>query len=216
LYPDECVTAISRFQWAAYAEQFGPTAVVHHGLDASRFTFRAAPEDYLCYLGRFVPGKGVLHAVAASKRAGLPLLLAGPENDYYRTHVAPHVDGRAVRYVGFIGASARDALLGGARALLYPIETPEPFGLVMPEAMMCGTPVVATRCGVVPEIVDIGVTGSLADAVEELPDRIVEAAALDRRRVRDVAAERFSAAKMAAGYLAVYESLVRGDGKGAR
>jgi glycosyltransferase involved in cell wall biosynthesis len=219
LYPRECVTAISAFQWREFAEHAAPPPpppprVIHHGINADDFPFDPAPGDYLCYLGRFIPGKGALHAIAAARQAKMPLLLAGPESDYYHQHVAPHVDGARVRYVGFVTGGARSRLLGGARALLYPVETPEPFGLVMPEAMMCGTPVVATRCGAVPEIVDDGVTGCLVGAADELADRIGEATRLDRRRIREVAGERFSASRMAREYADVYQRLVDGHEPG--
>ena len=143
MYPESCVTAISEHQWSAFPE-LPPAEVILHGVDASQFTFRDDPDDYLCYLGRFTPGKGPLEAIAAARELGLRLRMAGPRNDYFDKHVAPLVDGEQVEFLGPLGGVERDRLLGGARALVYPVREPEPFGLVMIEAMMCGTPVAAT------------------------------------------------------------------------
>ncbi len=204
LYPEACVTGLSQDQWSAYPD-LKPLAVIPHGVDVSAFRLREKPEDYLCYLGRFVSGKGPLHAVATARALGLRLVLAGPENAYFREHVKPLVDGRNVEYAGFVSGAARDQLLAGARALLYPIQFPEAFGLVLVEAMLCGTPVAALRVGAVPEIVEEGLTGCLAERMEQLPKAVLAAFALDRRRVRARAAERFSAERMAREYVRAYE-----------
>jgi glycosyltransferase involved in cell wall biosynthesis len=177
---------------------------VPHGLDLSRYTFSPEPEDYLCYLGRFIDGKGPREAVATARALGMRLLMAGPRDRYFEQHVQPLVDNETVEYVGFVDPSARDRLLGGARALLYPVTVPEPFGLVVAEAMACGTPVAATALGAVPELVEDGLTGALASSVEELPGAVVRCLTLDRRRVADCARARFGAERMAADYLDVY------------
>ena len=202
--PDACVTAISRFQWSAYPDR-RPAAVVPHGVDPARFTLREDPEDYVCYLGQFTPGKGPIEAIGVARELGMRLLLAGPESPYFSAAVEPLVDGRSVEYLGFLAGAERDRLLGGARALLYPIQYPEPFGLVQVEAMMCGTPVVAMRHGAVPEIVDDGLTGYGADSAEEFGRRVLDSFSLDRRRVRERAEQRFSADRMACQYLEIYE-----------
>lgn len=202
-YPDAAVTAISEHQWRGVGD-LPPTAVIHHGIDVSQFTFREAPDDYLCYLGRFIPGKGPLHAIEAAKRVGLPILLAGPPSPYFDTHIRHLVDDRQVRYVGPVGKAARDRLLGGARALLYPLVEPEPFGLVQVEAMACGTPVAATRIGAVPEIVQPGVSGSLVDSPESLAEAVQDCLTLDRRGIHAAAITRFSSRRMAADYAALY------------
>src|SRR6185436_3548570 len=134
-------------------------------------------------------------------------LLAGPYNDYYHDYVESLVDGRSVEYVGPIGGAERDSFLGGARALLYPVQYPEPFGLVMVEAMMCGTPVAALRIGAVPEVIDEGITGCTASA-EEFSQAVLKSLTLDRRQVREQAEKRFSAQRMAVEYAQVYERLV--------
>ena len=206
MVPGACVTAISHYQWSAFPER-RPSAVIYHGVDPAEFTPRLEPEDYVCYLGRFIPDKGPLAAVATARALGLRLVLAGPRNDYYRKHVEPLVDGRSVAYVGYVSGAERDRLLGGARALLYPVRTAEPFGLVLAEAMMCGTPVAAMRLGAVPEIVEEGVTGYCAALVEEFPQAVLRSLALDRRRVRERAEARFTAGRMAREYERLYQRL---------
>jgi glycosyltransferase involved in cell wall biosynthesis len=209
--PRSAVSALSDHQWSAFPH-LNPAAVIPHGIDVADFTFRAQPEDYVVYLGRFVPGKGPCQAVAAARAAGVPLILAGPRNNYYTERVQPLVDGSLVRYVGPVNQSERDQLLGGARALLYPIQYPEAFGLVMVEAMLCGTPVAAMRLGAVPEIVDEGLSGFYADSTEKLPQAITRCFQLDRKRIRERAAERFNAERMAKDYLQLYERLLTKGG----
>ena len=204
-----CVTAISKHQWSAHPN-LRPAAVIPHGADLSQFSLREKPDDYVCYLGRFVSGKGPCQAIAAARALGLHLLLAGPRNAYFKQHVEPLVDGRSVEYVGPVAGVGRDKLLGGARALLYPIQFPEAFGLVLVEAMLCGTPVAAMRLGAVPEIVDEGITGYSAATPEEFQQAISKCFALDRPQVRQRAASRFSAENMARQYARVYEQLVAG------
>jgi glycosyltransferase involved in cell wall biosynthesis len=205
--PDACVTAISQHQWSAYSH-LHPAAVIPHGVDVSQFTFRSDAEDYVCYLGRFEGIKGPLQAIAAARAVGVRLLMAGPSNPYFREKVQPLIDGKSVEYVGFVKGAERDKLLGGAKALIYPIQYPEPFGLVLVEAMLCGTPVVAMRLGAVPEIVEQGVTGFHADSKEEFLAAIPKATVLDRRRVRDRAEQKFSAARMAGEYIRVYREII--------
>lgn len=118
------------------------------------------------------------------------------------------MDGETVQYVGSVSGAERDRLLGGASALLYPVQAPEPFGLVAVEAMMCGTPVVAMRCGAMPEIVEEGVTGYCAGSQEEFTERVRESLALDRSRVRAVAESHFSAERMVRDYERVYRRLL--------
>ncbi|MCU1448280.1 MAG: glycosyl transferase group 1 [Acidimicrobiales bacterium] len=210
LHPGATVTAVSAFQWSEFAE-VAPAAedVVHHGVDPADFSFRAEPDDYLCYLGRFLPEKGVRAAIEAAREMGVALRLAGPRDAYFDEEIAPLVDGDAVQYVGTVTGPERDQLLGGARALLYPITLAEPFGLVLPEAMMCGTPVVASALGAVPELVDDGLTGALAppdfDSGADLVASVERALVLDRRRVRERAVERFGVDRMVDGYLRVFD-----------
>jgi glycosyltransferase involved in cell wall biosynthesis len=203
------VTAISHCQWSEFPD-LTPNAVIEHGIDLCKFTFQEDAEDYVCFLGRFTPAKGAAQAIAVARELGQRLILAGPANPYFQKHIAPMVDGRTVEYAGAVGGAARDALLGGARALLYPIQSPEPFGLVLIEAMMCGTPVAAIRLGAVSEIVEDGTTGFTSMSLEELPAQVLRAFDLDRRRVRARAEARFSAERMAREYLRLYEQLSHG------
>lgn len=202
-WPAACVTAISRYQWQAFPS-LPAIPVVEHGVDADQFTFRATSDDYLCYLGRFTGGKGPLRAIKAARNLGQRLILAGPRSDYFDKHVSPHVDGRAIEYAGPVGGATRDGLLGGARALVYPVRDPEPFGLVLIEAMMCGTPVATFNIGAAPEIVEEGVTGCIASYDEEFEACILRVSELDRELVSRTARERFSSERMAREYLRVY------------
>ena len=159
--------------------QLGWVATVYHGLELDTFRFQAKPGDYLAFLGRFSPEKGAHHAIQIAKKAGLPLKLAAKIDesnpDYYEQVIRPQCDGRNVEYVGEIGDTQKSEFLGGAAALLNPIDWPEPFGLVMVEAMACGTPVLTRPVGSAPELMIEGVTGFLRDSHDELAG-LVEAA----------------------------------------
>src|SRR5207244_3057957 len=130
--------------------------------------------DYLLFLGRFTEGKGVLQAIQIAKRVGMRLVLAAAEDSYYREKVAPHVDGRLIVYHGEADHPTKVRLYGGARALLYPIQAPEPFGLVLAEAMACGTPVAALDRGAVREVVDDGMTGIVFDDLEQMTNGLAD------------------------------------------
>jgi len=203
--PQSQVTAISRHQWSAFPN-LKPAAVIPHGVDTTRFTFREHPEDYLLYLGRFVSGKGPLLAIETARNLGLRLVLAGQSNPYFREKIQPLLDGRTVEYAGLVTGQDRDRLLGGARALIYPIQYPEAFGLVLVEAMLCGTPIAAMRLGAVPEIVEEGVSGFTAASREEFASTVTKCFPLDRRHIHQQAEEKFSAEKMARAYAAFYET----------
>jgi glycosyltransferase involved in cell wall biosynthesis len=181
--------------------------VVHHAVEIEAYAFRADPEDYLLFLGRFTEGKGALAAIEMARRTGHRLLIAAAENDYYRQHVAPIVDGQQVVYVGEVAHADKVALLGGARALVYPVQAAEPFGLVLAEAAACGTPVAALRRGAVCEIVDDDVTGVAFDSMDALIAGLPRVLALDRGRVRATAVRRFGVDRMVDGYLALYAAL---------
>jgi glycosyltransferase involved in cell wall biosynthesis len=204
--PRAHIVALSTYQWSAFPHLV-PAAVISHGLDAAQFSFRAETEDYVCYLGRFNAGKGPLQAIETARAVGVRLLLAGPQSDYYRAHIEPLVDGTTVEYVGSVTGQARERLLGGARALLYPLVEPEPYGLVMAEATMCGTPVVALRAGAVPEIVQEGVTGYTSDSAADLPQWLLRSFTLDRHVIREQALARFSAGEMARCYAELYKRI---------
>ena len=208
-YPEAPFVALSQ-QQAMRLTGLRVAAVIPHGLDISRFAFRAQPDDYLLFLGRFIESKGVVPAIEAARRSGHRLLLAAQENDYYRQAVAPLVDGERIVYVGEVGHDEKVKLLGGARALVYPLTSAEPFGLVMTEALACGTPVAAFDAGAVREVVDEGVTGGIFTSVDALVEGLPRVLALDRGRVRAVAAARFGADRMVDAYVEAYVALVDG------
>lgn len=208
--PDARVTAISDYQWSEFPH-LRPVAVIYHGVDPAHFTFREQPDDYLCYLGRFIPDKGPWHAIKVAQALDMRILLAGPRNTYYREHIEPFVDGNRVEYVGQVKGAERDKLLGGARALLLPVQTPEPFGLVLVEAMMCGTPAVAMNLGAVSEIIEQGITGYWTDFLDDLSNQALRSLELDRRLVRERAVSRFSAERMASEYAQLYAKLASGE-----
>jgi glycosyltransferase involved in cell wall biosynthesis len=202
-YPDAPFVAISNEQ-ARLLTGVQVIDTVLHGIDTDRFTFRDTPEDYLLFLGRFTEGKGVLQAIEIAKRLGMRLILAAAEDAYYRETIAPHVDGRLITYYGEADFTAKVKLYGGARALLYPIQTREPFGLVLAEAMACGTPVAALDRGAVREVVDDGVTGIVFEDLEQMVNDLPRVFDLDRRRVHQQAVARFGVERMVDGYLRAY------------
>ena len=206
-YPEAPFVAISNEQ-ARLLVGLNVVDTVLHGIDTDSFTFEARPDDYLLFLGRFTEGKGVLQAIEIAKRVGMRLILAAAEGEYYREKIAPHVDGRHIVYYGEADFAAKVKLYGGARALLYPIQAREPFGLVLAEAMACGTPVAALDRGAVREVVDEGVTGMVFNDLEQMINDLPRVFDLDRRSVREQAVARFGVARMVDGYSAVYTRLV--------
>lgn len=216
LYQDAYITGPSRAQWATCPDV--PAAVIGWGVDPAFFSFEPEPDDYALFLGRFIPDKGALRAVECARTLGIPLRLAGPRNDYFSTVIEPHVDGETIKYEGWVSGEARDALLGHARVLLYPLVRPEPFGLVQVEAMMCGTPVAAFSIGASPEIVDNGVTGWCADTNAGFEAAVLNCLAIDRTAVRARTLDRFSLDAMANAYVNAYEDCLSRKvvGKGIR
>jgi glycosyltransferase involved in cell wall biosynthesis len=183
-------------------------ATVLHGLPTDLLAAREQPGKYLAFLGRISPEKRVDRAVEIARRVGLPLKVAAKvdaaDRDYYREQIAPLFRDPLVEYIGEIGERDKAEFLGNAIALLFPIDWPEPFGLVMIEAMACGTPIVAWRCGSVPEVIDEGVTGFIVEDIEAAALAVAKAAALDRKRCRQVFEQRFCVARMARDYLRAY------------
>ena len=188
--------------------------VCHNGIALDATPFRARPEGYLAFLGRMSPEKGPADAIRIAAAAGLPLLIGAKcrepaEHAYFAEHVAPAL-GPDVVWLGELDAAEKYALLGGARALLFPIAWPEPFGMVMIEAMACGTPVLATARGSVPEVVVDGVTGFVRDTPDELVETVARLDTIDRGACRRHVAQRFSSDAMTAGYVDLaYAELAR-------
>ncbi|HXG65160.1 MAG TPA: glycosyltransferase, partial [Blastocatellia bacterium] len=163
---------------------------------------------------RTSPEKGIDKAIEIAKRVGMKLKIAAKvdkaDKEYFATQIKPLLDHPLIEFLGEVGGSAKDEFLGNAYALLFPINWPEPFGLVMIEAMACGTPVIAFRAGSVPEVMVDGASGYIVDNVEGAVRAVEKVATLDRRECRRVFEERFTATRMAEDYLALYESLLEG------
>lgn len=206
-------SAISRFMTAGVAD-VGSWHLVFNGVPISAYAFAAEPPPQapLVFLGRIEEIKGPHLAIEAARRAGLPLVIAGNVPDAHRgwfeQHVAPHIDGDRVRYVGPVDDAQKNALLGSARAFLMPILWEEPFGIVMAEAMACGTPVIGLKRGAVPEVVAHGETGFVVDTLDELAAAIGKLDAIDRRAVRARAERLFSDEAVVGGYLEVYAKML--------
>jgi glycosyltransferase involved in cell wall biosynthesis len=191
-------------------------ATVYHGMPLDTHTFCERPGSYLAFLGRVSPEKGLDKAVEIAGLAGIPLRVAAKiypeERPYYEQVIEPLFQAsRWVEFVGEVGGRSKDTFLGGARALLFPIDWAEPFGLVMIESMACGTPVIAFRRGSVPEVMTEGVTGFVVDDVPAAVEAVRATAALDRRACRQAFVERFGVTRMASDYQAVYRRLKLGE-----
>src|SRR6187402_2003668 len=187
-------------------------ATCPNALDLSMYPFAPERGDYLLFLGRMTADKGAHRAIAVAMESGLPLKLAGKcreplEQRYFDELVRPHLSER-IQYVGEVTHGEKVELLQHARATLFPIEWDEPFGLVMIESMACGTPVIATRYGAVPEVIEDGVSGVIVDRWRDMPDALERADAIDPRVQRDAVEERFSPERMVVDYVAAYEATI--------
>jgi glycosyltransferase involved in cell wall biosynthesis len=187
-------------------------ATIHHGLPADLYRLRETPQDYFAFLGRISPEKRVDRAIEIAKAAGVPLKIAAKvdkaDRSYFESVVRPLLNDPRVQYLGDIDDAGKQELIGGARALLFPIDWPEPFGLAMIEAMACGTPVIAWRNGSVAEVVLDGVSGSIVDSMEQAVAAARRIDQIDRRGCRAYFEARFLAARMADEYERVYGRLV--------
>lgn len=189
-------------------------ATVYNGLQPELFTFRQEPGHYLIFFSRIHPDKGTKEAIEIARRTEIPLIIAGiiHDQDYFEQMVNPAIDGEFIKYVGSVGHPERDRLLGGALALLHPINFDEPFGLSVAEAMLCGTPVVAFSRGSMPELIRDKETGYLVNSIEEAAEAVTalkhDPTQIDRRRCRAWAEANFSVEAMVRGYLSVYEQIL--------
>lgn len=187
---------------------------VYNGIRLEHFPFRDEPEDppYLVFLGRISPEKGPIEAVKVARAVGLPLKVAAKidpaDADWADEHFLPILEGGGVEFLGEVDEPTKAALLGGALATLFPIQWPEPFGIVMTESLACGTPVIALRGGSVEEVLVDGVTGFICDSLEEMAEAVSQVERIDRRACRAHVEAKFSAAAMADGYEAIYERVL--------
>jgi len=210
-YPDMPVISISESQreplpWLNWQ------GTVYHGLPEELYNFHEEPGAYLAFIGRISPEKRVDRAIHMATKANMPLKIAAKvdqaDHAYFETVIKPLLDHPLVDYVGEIGDHEKNDFLGQAYALLFPIDWPEPFGLVMIEALACGTPVIAHRQGSVPEIIEPGVTGWIVESLDDAVVAIQQVSTLSRRRCRQVFEERFLVSRMAKAYVHLYQTLL--------
>jgi glycosyltransferase involved in cell wall biosynthesis len=186
---------------------------IYHGLPENQFAFHPEPGQYLAFLGRISPEKGLDQAIAIAKRAGIPLKIAAKidrvDQQYFASCIRPLLQDPSIEFLGEIGFPEKDAFLGGAAALLFPVVWPEPFGIVMIEAMACGTPVIAYPQGSVPEVLEDGMTGFLVHDVAEAIEAVQKIPTIDRATCRQRFEERFTSSLMSSHYLQLYETILR-------
>ena len=208
-YPDIYYVCISDTQCAQ--ESMPRVRTIHHGIDLSKYKLVEQKQKYLSFIGRIAPMKGTHIAIEVAKKTGIPLKIAGDVQpvyrEYYEAKVKPQVDGKLIEYVGRADLAAKNELLGNSLAMLFPIQWSEPFGLVMVEAMACGTPVLAMPRGSVPEVVREGVSGHICRTVRQMVER-VNTLNFEARAVRRYVEENFSLQRMAKDYLTLYEEAV--------
>ncbi len=212
-FPEIPLVSVSREQRRPLAQPINWVGNVYHAVPRDLLPFSANPKgDYLAFLGRISPEKRPDRAIEIASRAGMKLKIAAKidriDQPYWDETIAPMVAAHPnVEYIGEINETQKAEFLGNARALLFPIDWPEPFGLVMIEAMACGTPVIAFRCGSVPEIVTPGGSGFIVGTLEEAVEALTRLETLDRRKVRETFEKRFTVERMARDYLSIYRAL---------
>jgi glycosyltransferase involved in cell wall biosynthesis len=211
-----CSVSRSQQEHLTHANWLGS---VHHGLPKELYQFHPEAEEYLVFLGRICPEKGVDRAIEIAIRVGMPLKIAAKvdavDQAYFEQRIRRLLDHPLVDFIGEVGEQQKNDLLGKARALLFPIDWPEPFGLTMIEAMACGTPVVAYRHGSVPEIVETGENGFIVNSVEEAVIALRNIDSIQRGRCRQIFEQRFTSQQMASAYLSIYQKLAQ-EGTGER
>ena len=195
-------------------------ATIYHGLHTEQFQFRPNPGDYLAFLGRISPEKRADRAIEIAKRAGMPLKLAAKvdraDRRYFKRVIEPLLEESHVDWVGEITDRDKNEFLGSAYALLFPIDWPEPFGLVMIEAMACGTPVIAYNSGSVPEVMEDGVTGFIVEDLDDAAKAVSRVCDVSRARCRETFERRFAANRMASDYIEIYKRLIETDMRKSR
>jgi glycosyltransferase involved in cell wall biosynthesis len=190
---------------------------IHHGIDLSSYRLQTRKQNYLSFLGRIAPIKGTHIAIEIAKKSGIPLKIAGEVQpifqDYFDRMIKPHIDGKFIEYIGEADLAAKNELLGNSLAMLFPIQWNEPFGLVMIEAMACGTPVLALPGGAVEEVVCNGISGFVCSTPAEMAQHAsVLPGAFRPATVRQYCQQYFSSDRMVADYIALYQELAEQDG----
>ena len=211
-YPDVTYIAISDAQ--RRRERMPRLVTVHHGIDCAGYRVREDKDEFMAFLGRIAPCKGVDVAIEIARRSGVPLKIAGQVQsffqDFWERDVKPHIDGRLIEYVGEADLALKNDILGRARALLFPIQWEEPFGLVMLEAMACGTPVIAFDRGAVREVIVHESTGWICHDVDEMVDVVADLPAMPARVCRHHVEQHFSLQRMTVSYERLYRSSLSG------
>lgn len=211
-YPDVQYITISDFQQTL--ESMPKMRTIHHGISIKDYPLREKKQPYLSFIGRLAPVKGPHLAIQVAKRTGIPLKIAGEVqpmfSSYFESEVKPHIDGKFIEFVGEADLEAKNELLGNSMAMLFPIQWNEPFGLVMVEAMACGTPVIALNGGSVPEVVRDGVSGYICENVDQMVER-VRNLSIAPRLVRNYTEENFSVGVMVKKYIKLYKSILDGS-----
>ena len=214
-YPDVSYVCISQFQ--CQQESMPHRRTIHHGIDLASYELKDEKQPYLSFIGRIAPIKGVHLAIAVAKTAGVPLKIAGDIQpafrEYFERKIKPEIDGDFIQYIGVADLKAKNELLGNSLAMLFPIQWNEPFGLVMVEAMACGTPVLALRGGSVPEVVKDGISGYVCRSVRELATRVKQLN-FKPAELRAYVAENFSLERMVREYEQAYkDAIVQAPGR---
>ena len=208
-YLDVQYVAISNHQ--AHQESLPRLRTIHHGIDLDLYRVVQKKQQYLSFIGRIAPIKGTHIAIEVAQRTGIPLKIAGEVQpafrEYFEKKIRPHIDGQLVEYVGPADLRAKNELLGNSMAMLFPIQWNEPFGLVMLEAMACGTPVLAMPGGSVPEVVREGVSGHICRSIREIT-RCLRTLNIEPAAVRRYVEENFSIEKMVARYVSLYKETI--------
>ncbi len=196
------------------SERLNYLRTIHHGVELEQFDFNPSPNDYLLFFGRIHPDKGTREAIEVARRSGQKLIIAGiiQDQDYFDTHVKPHIDDNQVQYIGSVGPAERNRMLRQAYALLHPIYFEEPFGLSVVESMACGTPVIAFNRGSMPELITSGTNGFLVRDVDGAVEAVAQIGSIERAECRKSVEKRFSSERMVDEYLSVYREILRGAG----
>jgi glycosyltransferase involved in cell wall biosynthesis len=209
-YPDVHYVCISNAQ--CQQESMPRMSTIHHGIDLSKYHLVEQKQKYLSFIGRIAPIKGAHIAIEVARRTGIPLKIAGEvqpaHREYFESKIKPKIDGKLVEYVGAADIKLKNEVLGDSMAMLFPIQWNEPFGLVMVEAMACGTPVLAMSGGSVPEVIQNGVSGYICRTVNQMVKHLGDLH-FDPKTVRRYVEENFSLERMVGSYLTLYEDAMR-------